>query len=138
MSSSNTQKPWAGRVEDDRLLRGQGRFSDDLREPNTGFACFVRSPHAFAKIIGVDTAAAKTMAGVLAVLTGADILAGDYESVTLPYPLDGCKSVVAPYRPALASDRVMHVGEAVAVVIAERLDQAQDAADRVEVKYEAL
>ena len=138
MSSSNTQKPWAGRVEDDRLLRGQGRFSDDLREPNIGFACFVRSPHAFAKIIGVDTAAAKTMPGVLAVLTGADILAGDYESVTLPYPLDGCKSVVAPYRPALASDRVMHVGEAVAIVIAERLDQAQDAADRVEVKYEAL
>lgn len=138
MSWSNTQEPWAGRVEDDRLLRGQGRFSDDLREPNTGFACFVRSPHAFAKIVGVDTAAAKTMPGILAVLTGADILAGDYESVTIPYPLDGCKSVVAPYRPALASDRVMHVGEAVAVVIAERLDQAQDAADRIEVKYETL
>ena len=72
MYSPSAQKPWVGRVEDERLLRGQGRFSDDLREPNTLFACFVRSPHAFAKIIRIDIAQANAMPGVLAVLTGAE------------------------------------------------------------------
>jgi len=139
MYSPSAQKPWVGRVEDERLLRGQGRFSDDLREPNTLFACFVRSPHAFAKIIRIDVSQAHAMSGVLAVLTGADLASqGKYESVTIPYPLDGCESVRAPYRPALAIDRVMHVGEAVAVVVAEDLGQAQDAAEQVVVDYEPL
>src|SRR4029079_5934121 len=139
MYSPSAQKPGVGRVEDERLLRGQGRFSDDLREPNTLFACFVRSPHAFAKIIRIDVSQAHAMSGALAVLTGADLVSqGKYESVTIPYPLDGCESVRAPYRPALAIDRVMHVGEAVAVVVAEGLGQAQDAAEQVVVDYEPL
>ena len=139
MYSPGEQKPWIGRVEDERLLRGQGRFSDDMREPNMLFACFVRSPHAFAKIIEIDIAQAKAMSGVRAVITGTDLASsGKYESVTIPYPLDGCESIRVPYRPVLATDRVMHVGEAVAVVVADSRGQAQDAADRVTVEYEPL
>jgi carbon-monoxide dehydrogenase large subunit len=110
-----------------------------MREPNMLFACFVRSPHAFAKIIEIDIAQAKAMSGVRAVITGTDLASsGKYESVTIPYPLDGCESIRVPYRPVLASDRVMHVGEAVAVVVADSRGQAQDAADRVAVEYEPL
>jgi carbon-monoxide dehydrogenase large subunit len=139
MYSPGAQKPWVGRVEDERLLRGQGRFSDDLREPNMLFACFVRSPYAFAKIIEIDITQAKAMSGVRAVFTGTDLASsGRYESVTIPYPLAGCESITVPYRPVLATDRVMHVGEAVAVVVADSWGQAQDAADRVAIEYEPL
>jgi carbon-monoxide dehydrogenase large subunit len=131
-------KQKGARFEDENLLRGHGRFSDDLREPNTTFACFVRSPYAFAKIIRINSTAAKKMAGVISVLTGADLSSSGYKSVTAPYPLHGCERVAAPYRPALAGDRVMHVGEAVAVVIAETFQQAQDAADQVDVEFEQL
>ena len=136
-ASTSTQKPWGGRFEDEKLLRGVGRFSDDLREPNTAFACFVRSPHAFAKILRIDTEAAKRLPGVVAILIGADVAAARYESVTRPYPLEGCETV-APYRPPLAVDRVMHVGEAVAVVIGETFNLAQDAADQVTVEYQPI
>src|SRR5665213_1377963 len=134
----STQELWAGRFEDENLLRGVGRFSDDLREPNTTFACFVRSPRAFAKIVRINSVAARKMAGVIAVLTSADLSTRKYLSVTVPYPLQDCERIVAPHRPALAVERVMHVGEAVAVVIGETFEQAQDAADQVDVEFEQL
>ena len=86
--------------------------------------CFLRVSfarrYAFAKIIEIDIAQAKAMSGVRAVFTGTDLASsGRYESVTIPYPLDGCESITVPYRPVLATDRVMHVGEAVAVVVAD-------------------
>jgi aerobic carbon-monoxide dehydrogenase large subunit len=138
MPPSNTFNLWSGRVEDERLLRGQGRFGDDLREQNTAFAYFLRSPHAFAKILKIEVLRAKTMPGVLAIFTGADLAQSNYESVTVPYPLANCEKIVAPFRPALAVSRVMHVGEAVAVVIAESVQQAQDAAERIDIEYQIL
>ena len=82
----STQKPWDGRFEDENLLRGLGQFSDDLREPNTTFACFVRSPHTSAKIHRIDTENTKKLPGVITILAGADLAATEYESVTRPYP----------------------------------------------------
>ena len=127
-----------GRIEDDELLRGFGRFSDDLRYPNTAFACFIRSPHAFANILSIDLTGAKDVPGVLAVLTANDLTSEAYESVTTPYPLSGNEKIIAPYRPPLAANRVLHVGEVVAVVVGESLNIAQDAAERIKIDYEAI
>ena len=138
MNPDARRLPWRGRVEDDRLLRGLGKFGDDFRDHDIAFAAFVRSPQAFAKIQSLDVSQARTLPGVLAVVTGADLVAAQYSSVTRPYPLDGCEDVVAPYRPALAVDRVVHVGEPVAIVVAESPTSAQDAAEAVYVEYEQL
>ncbi len=138
MTNDLGKRRYEGRLEDDDLLRGLGRFSDDLRQPDTAFACFVRSPHAFARIRGVNLALAKATPGVLAVLTASDLAAQAYGSVTVPYPLSGTERIVAPYRPPLAADRVMHVGELVAVVVGDNPDIAQDAAERVEIDYQTI
>ena len=135
---ANARQSWQGRIEDDELLRGRGRYSDDLRHPNSAFACFVRSPHAFANVVNIDTAAARSAPGIIAVLTGADLRSANYASVTSPYPLDGCTNLASPHRPALASARVMHVGEAVAAVIGENPGCAQDGADLIHVEYAEL
>ena len=131
---------WAGRVEDDALLRGQGRFGDDVKPDGALAACFVRSPHGFARIERIDTAAAKAAPGVAAVFTGADLASHHYHSITHAHPIPGRggKPPVSPHRPALAEQRVMHIGEPVALVLAESLAQAQDAADKVVVEYEPL
>jgi carbon-monoxide dehydrogenase large subunit len=131
---------WEGRVEDDPLLRGQGRFGDDVRPEGALAACFVRSPHAFARIGRIDAAAAKAAPGVVAVLTGADLEAAHYHSISHPHPIPGRGGKVAasPHRPALASQRVMHVGEPVAMVVAVSAAAAQDAAEKVMVDYEPL
>ena len=131
---------WAGRIEDDALLRGQGRFGDDVKPAGALAAHFVRSPHAFAKIERIDTAAAKNAPGVVAVLTAADLEASHYHSLSHPHPIPGRGGKVAasPHRPALAGTRVMHVGEPVAMVVATSAAAAQDAAEKIMVDYEPL
>ncbi len=128
------------RVEDDALVRGLGRFVDDVHLPHEVQAAFVRSPHAFARIRGIDTAAAAQAPGVLLVLTAKDMDAAGVRSMGghPPLPGRGGKPLVVPHRPSLAGERVMHVGEAVAVVVAETRAAALDAADLVEVEYEEL
>ena len=124
---------WAGRVEDDALLRGRGRFGDDVRPERTAVAVFVRSPHAHAQIRAIDVAAAKELPGVLAVITGADLSAENFNSVSQPVPMPGRdgKMVVSVHRPALAGERVLHVGEPVALIVAETLPAAQDASTSI-------
>jgi carbon-monoxide dehydrogenase large subunit len=131
---------WAGRIEDDALLRGQGRFGDDIKPERALAAYFVRSPHAFAKIERIDTAAAKSAAGVIAVLTAADLDVAHYHSLSHAHPIPGRggKLPVSPHRPALAGERVMHVGEPVAMVVATSAAAAQDAAEKIAVDYEPL
>jgi len=128
------------RLEDDALVRGTGRFIDDARFPNQAFAVFVRSPQAHAKIVSVDTAEAIKAKGVLAVLTGADMKAAGLATCGKhpPLPGRGGKDLVQPFRPALASETVFYVGEAVAMIVAETIGQAQDAADLVVVDYQEL
>lgn len=129
---------FAPRREDEALVTGRGRFVDDVRLPNQAFACFVRSPHANARIRAIDVAAARGAPGVVAVLTGADLDRAGVGSTSLHPPLagrDGAKLVV-PFRPALARERVRHVGEAVALVVGETPAAAQDAAERLAVAYE--
>jgi carbon-monoxide dehydrogenase large subunit len=127
-----------GRVEDDVLVRGHGRYVADAPLPNQAYAYFVRSPHAFARVVSVDTSGATGMPGVIAVLTAADMDGIGNISRHPPLPgRDGAKLIVAN-RPALAKDRVLHIGEAVAVVVAERALTAQDASEFVTVEYEPL
>ncbi len=125
------------RVEDDALVRGHGRFIDDDDLANRVFGVFVRSPHAFARIKSIDTGEA---AGVLAVLTAADMKAAGVGNVSAhpPMPGRGGAKLALPFRPALADGRVMHVGQAVALVVAGTQAAAQDAAEKVAVDYEEL
>ncbi len=131
---------WAGRIEDDALLRGAGRFGDDDKPEGALAAYFVRSPHAFANIEHIDVAAARNAPGVVAVLTAADLAAAHYHSISHPHPIPGRggKVAVAPHRPALAEKRVLHVGEPVAMVIATSAQAAQDAGEMVAVDYQPL
>src|SRR5215813_13073960 len=128
------------RIEDDYLVRGAGRFVADAPEPGQAQAAFVRSPHACARIVSIDVAEAKSTRGVVAVLTAADMDAAGVGNVGRHAPLSGRggKKLIMPNRPALARERVMHIGEPVAVVIAETAVAAQDAAERVVVDYEEL
>ena len=123
------------RLEDDALLRGAGRYADDFAPARAAHVCFVRSPHAHAKIVGLETAAAARMPGVIAVLTGKDAAADGLGNIPCLIPVPGLKETP---RPVLALDRVAHVGDPVAMVIAETLAQAKDAAEKVEVEYDAL
>jgi carbon-monoxide dehydrogenase large subunit len=128
------------RVEDDALLRGRGRFADDAAVAGQAVGLFVRSPHAHARIKAIDVAAARKAPGVIAVLTGPDVVKAGITSVSRHPPIAAgrARPLVVPPRPALAVDRVMHVGNAVALVVAETMAAAQDAAELVEVSYEAL
>src|SRR5450631_4276852 len=131
---------WTGRIEDDALLRGAGRFGDDGKPASALAAYFVRSPHAFATIEHIDVAAAKLAPGVVAVLTAADLAQAHYHSISHPHPIPGRggKVAVAPHRPSLAASRVLHVGEPVAMVIAISAQAAQDAGEKVAVDYQPL
>ena len=131
---------WRGRVEDDALLRGRGRFAADIVLPGQAAACFVRSPHAFARIISVSIDEARAAPGVVAVLTAADMAAAGVGNLSRPVPLadrNGAPLKV-PHRPTLASERVLHVGDPVALVVAETFAAAQDAAELVSVEYQEL
>ena len=136
------------RREDPKLITGRGRFSDDFNLPGQAHACFVRSPHAHARIRGIDAAAALAAPGVIAVLTGQDTEADGLASIphrpvpTNPheFPLggrEGSPIFVAPY-PPLPTDRARFAGEAVAMVIAETAAAAADGGERVTVDYEPL
>jgi carbon-monoxide dehydrogenase large subunit len=127
-------------VEAPRLLTGKGRYTDDIVLPRQAYAVFLRSPHAHAEIKSLDTRAAAQMEGVLAVLTGADYAADKLGPVTGMSPLkrrDG-SPMFRPPRPALTNDRVRHVGQPVAMVVAESIDRAKDACEAIEVAYEPL
>jgi carbon-monoxide dehydrogenase large subunit len=124
------------RLEDDPLVRGLGRYAADTPLTGQTYAYFVRSPHAFADIRSIDTEAAKAVPGVLAVLTAADMEGIGNISQHPPLAGRGGQKLIIPHRPALAGETVRHVGEAVAVVVAETLTAAQDGAEAVMVDYE--
>ena len=128
------------RIEDDGLLSGKGRYTDDITLPNQVHLCFVRSPYPHARILKADVAAARDMPGVLQVLTGADLVTAGVK----PIPgvagfkrADGSDGATPPRR-ALAHERVRFVGEAVTAVVAQTLQQARDAAEAIVVDYEEL
>ncbi|MCC6813919.1 MAG: xanthine dehydrogenase family protein [Rubrivivax sp.] len=128
------------RLEDDALLQGQGRFTDDLGAPGDGWLVFVRSPHAHAALRSVDAEAARALPGVRAVITGADLVAAGMPPLPTGAPFrraDG-SACATPPRHALAHEVVRHVGEAVAAVVADSLAQARDAADALVVDYREL
>jgi carbon-monoxide dehydrogenase large subunit len=123
------------RLEDDPLVRGRGRFAADVPMSGEAYAYFVRSPHAFADIRSIDIDAARAAPGVLAILTAADMEGIGNVSQHPPLVGRGGKKLILPHRPALAGTTVRHVGEAVAMVVAQSLTAAQDAAERVVVDY---
>lgn len=122
------------RTGDRRLLTGAGRYVDDVREPGAAHAAFVRSPHAHARVVRIDTAAALALPGVLAVYTGADVAAMMAPQTAGVDMLPG-RSIE---RWPLATDRVRFVGDPVAVVVAEDSYVARDAAGLVAVEYDPL
>ena len=128
------------RFEDPRLLRGQGRYINDVNLPGQVYAIFVRSPHAHAKIRSINVEAAKAAPGVLAAYTGHDVKADGLgmPKANMPRKRPDGKPMFAPQRPPLITDRVRYVGDPVAMVIAETLAQAKDAAELVEIDYEPL
>jgi aerobic carbon-monoxide dehydrogenase large subunit len=136
------------RKEDARLVTGRGNYSDDVNLPGQAYGAVVRSPHAHALIRSIDVAAARAMPGVLAVLTGQDALADGLKRIphlaAAGTPPDivltnrnGSPVPIAPHH-VLATDRVRHVGAAVAFVIAETIAAAKDAAEKVVVDYAPL
>jgi carbon-monoxide dehydrogenase large subunit len=128
------------RFEDVRLVTGKGRFQDDRVLPGQAYAVFVRSPHAHAAFRSISTEAASRAPGVLAVYTGADYAADGLgmPKAAMPRKKADGSPMFAPQRPALVINRARYVGDSVAMVIAETLDQAKDAAELVEVAYEPL
>ena len=133
------------RFEDARLLTGGGRYTGDHNAPGQAHAVFLRSPHAHAELLEIDCGAARAMAGVLGIFTALDLAAGGIKA--LPGGV-GVRAAEQPNRdgtlmadpplPVLAGDRVRHVGEPVAVVIAETPDLARDAAEAISVGYRPL
>jgi carbon-monoxide dehydrogenase large subunit len=125
------------RIEDSSLLRGGGRYVDDIRLPGMLHVAFVRSPHAHARIVSVDIAAARAIPGVTAVFDGRDIAARlMQERLPLGYPTASLPTNITPF--VLAVDEVCFVGEAVAMVIAQSRSVAEDGARMVVVDYEML
>lgn len=128
------------RVEDDRLTRGSGTYIDDVNLSQQSFAVFVRSPHANARIISIDKESVAALPGVLAVFTADDLEADGIGHVPCGADADNIDGspCIKPPRPALAQHQVRHVGDAVAVVIAESREQALDAAEQLWIDYEIL
>jgi aerobic carbon-monoxide dehydrogenase large subunit len=128
------------RIEDAGLLSGAGRYSDDVALPGQTYLCFLRSPHGHAKIVSIDAAAALAMPGVIAVITGAQLVEAGVKPLAIA-PIfrrpDGSPGAT-PLRRALAHETVRFVGEAVAALIAETRDQAKDALEAIEVEYAEL
>lgn len=128
------------RKEDDTLVRGKGRYTDDFNLPGQAHAAVVRSTHAHGVIRGINTDAARAMPGVLGVWTGTDLDAAGYGPFTCGLPLksrDG-SPLRQTNRQPLATDKVRFVGDPIAFVVAETLAQARDAAEAVEVDIEPL
>ena len=128
------------RYEDLRLLTGRGRYTDDVALPGTVFAQVLRSPMAHGRLGRVDAAAARRMPGVLLVLTGEEVVKEGLRDIACAHPLtnrDGTPRHDTP-RPVLAVGKVRHVGQPVALVVAETREQARDAAEALVVDYEEL
>jgi carbon-monoxide dehydrogenase large subunit len=128
------------RKEDDTLVRGKGKYTDDINLPGQLYAWIVRSPHAHGVIRGIDTEAAKAMPGVRGVWTGRDLEAANYGPFTCGLPLksqDGTP-LFQTNRHALMTDKVRYVGDPVAFVVAETVAQARDAAEAVVLDIDAL
>ena len=137
-STSTFERPFGARVrrkEDPRFLTGRGLYTDDVRLMGTVHAAFVRSPHAHARIRGIDLSAARATPGVVAVYTGKDLADGGVNGIPVGWLLPGLKP---SNHHAIAVDKVHYVGEAVAVVVAESPYAARDAAELVVVDYDPL
>jgi carbon-monoxide dehydrogenase large subunit len=128
------------RVEDDALLRGAGRFTDDVSAPGQAQLLVLRSPHAHARIAGIDTKAAAKLPGVIAVITGADLVRDGVKPLVSSADFKRAGGAPAAFPPhhALAVDEARFVGQPVAAVVAETLAQARDAIEAIEVRYETL
>jgi len=129
-----------GRLEDLRLIKGEGCYSADWSLPNQAHAAFLRADRAHAKIVSVNTDAARKAKGVLGVYTGEDAVKAGYVKPLsfLTFAGKDGKKAVIPERPVLAHGKVRFVGDLVAMVVAETALQAQDAAELIEVEYEDL
>ncbi len=128
------------RVEDRSLLTGAGVFADDVSLPGQAYACFLRSPYPHARLVAIDTASASAMPGVIAVVTGADLVRAGVKPLPLSADFrrgDGSPSA-SPPRHALAVDTARFVGEAIAAVIANSEEEARDATEAIDVRYEPL
>ncbi len=128
------------RVEDRRFITGHGAYVDDISRPREAHAFMLRSPHAHARVTGIDAASALAAPGVLAVFTGEDLARdgiGDVPCVSAVSNRDGSQSVLPPH-PAITRERVRHVGDTVAMVVAETAAAARDAAELTAVDYEPL
>ena len=128
------------RVEDEALLKGAGRFADDVDAPGQSHVVFLRSPHPHARVLAIDVAAAAAMPGVIAVVTGEDLVRAGVKPLPLSSDFrrgDGSPTATPP-RHALAVGAVRYVGEAVAAVVATSLREARDAAEAIDVRYEPL
>src|SRR5262245_12964684 len=126
------------RTEDPVLLRGEGRYTDDLNEPGQAYAWMVRSPHAHGLLKNIDVEKAKAMPGVLAIYTAKDLAAYGPHKCALDFKNRDGSPMKRPVRKSLASDKVRFVGDPVACVIAETAVQAKDAAEAVELEVEPL
>jgi len=135
VSPESAEKSWVGkalpRKEENRLLRGRGKFADDIKLRDMAYLRFVRSPYAHARIINIDTSAAEALAGVVCALTGKEIV-----PQTQPFIEIGPDSKVRDY--PLAVSKVRYQGEPVVAVVAESASIADDAAELVQVEYESL
>jgi carbon-monoxide dehydrogenase large subunit len=143
------------RKEDLRLLTGKGRYSDDYSLPGQAYAAILRSPHAHARVVSIDCSEARSMQGVLGVFTGADAAADKLKPISPDYAFlgpvevqrrlpdvvlqnrDGSPMFDSPYH-LLAQDRVRFAGQAVAMVVADSVARAKDAAEAIVVEYDAL
>src|SRR6201995_1246932 len=128
------------REEDFRLLKGRGRYVDDVREPNEARGYVLRSPHAHARIGMIDVGQARSAPGVLVVLTGDDLRRrglGTLRPHVRRRRRNGAPAFVCP-QPLLARHRVRYVGDPVAFIVAETLDQAKDAAELIDIGFDPL
>ncbi len=128
------------RKEDYRFLTGNGQYTDDIVLPQQTYAVFLRSPHAHAKINSIDTTAARQSPGVVAIFTGADLAAenvGGLPCGWLIHSTDG-KPMNEPPHPVIAHTKARHVGDQVALVIADSIKAAKDAAELIDVDYDVL
>src|SRR5262245_24467005 len=126
------------RIEDPKFLQGQGTFVDDIRLPGTAHAYVLRSPHAHARITSIDTAEATSSPGVLLVLTAADAAADNIGGYVAVAGHAAVRDAHLPVHPVLSKGKVRHVGDRVVLVVAETLDQARDAAEKIVVDYQVL
>jgi carbon-monoxide dehydrogenase large subunit len=132
-------RDWKGRYEDEALVTGHGHYSTDA-PAGVLHAAFLRSPHARANIRSINISAAQEAKDVVAVLHSGDIASLGFGSVSasIPFPGRDGRMPVNPFRPALAGETVMHVGEAVAMVVAKSRAVAEDAAELIDIDYEVL